>query len=269
MRQDRRAGGSQREASRNASQHPKWRQQSNSTEGAAVSPVVTLADVDGASPGAWGAPGSLPGPGQGRGCPACLRYSGHCLHTTYGWLQGKKRQTWSVQEWRDSRSCGCGWWRPCPSPDESRPRPPGPLAPPHASALHHLLPRSVCRGKDRASPPGTPSALPPQQQLRALLSVTSRLPSPVLSRALTLFSYAGVLRHLLPALTAARHLLGLCTQSPHGAGCTLTGSMLGELRTMSRGALSLPSALSTCHPGHRRSVCTSFPLLESEHSEHS
>lgn len=56
-----------------------------------VSPVVTLVDVDGASPGACAAPGSLPGPGQGRGWPACLRYSGHCLHTMYGWLQGSTR----------------------------------------------------------------------------------------------------------------------------------------------------------------------------------
>ena len=80
----------QRGASRSATRFPNGR---DSTEGVAVSPVVMLTDVDGASPGACGAPGSLPGPGQGRGRPACLRYSGHCLHTMYGWLQGKKTRS--------------------------------------------------------------------------------------------------------------------------------------------------------------------------------
>lgn len=66
---------------------PGWSQQDDSTEGG-ISPVVTLVDVEGASPGAGAAPGSLPGPGQGRARPACRRNSGHCLHTMYGWLQG-------------------------------------------------------------------------------------------------------------------------------------------------------------------------------------
>ena len=50
----------QRRASRSTSY---TRNGQDSKEGVAVSPAVTLADVDGASPGACGAPGSLPGPG--------------------------------------------------------------------------------------------------------------------------------------------------------------------------------------------------------------
>jgi len=67
-----------------------------------VSPVVTLVDVDGASPGAGADPGSLPGPGQGRGCPACLRYSGHCLHTMYGWLTSEDSLSTSDSSSRSS-----------------------------------------------------------------------------------------------------------------------------------------------------------------------
>lgn len=67
-------------------------------EGAAVSPAVMLAGADGMSPGTCGAPCVLPGPEQERVCPACLRYSGHCLHTTYGWLQGKHTQIQSMEE---------------------------------------------------------------------------------------------------------------------------------------------------------------------------
>lgn len=55
----------------------------------AVSPVVMLAEVDGVSPEACGGPCSLPGPEHSRGGLICLRYSGHCLHTMHGWLQGE------------------------------------------------------------------------------------------------------------------------------------------------------------------------------------
>ena len=50
----------QRRASRSAT-HTQSGQ--DSKERVAISPAVTLADVDGASPGTCGAPGSLPGPG--------------------------------------------------------------------------------------------------------------------------------------------------------------------------------------------------------------
>lgn len=69
-------------------------------EGAAVLPAVTPAGADSVSPEACGAPCALPGPEQGRGCPACLRYSGHCLHTMYGWLQAKHTQTQNMEERR-------------------------------------------------------------------------------------------------------------------------------------------------------------------------
>lgn len=65
-------------------------EQNSKTEGRAVKVLPVLArEVDGASPGPCGTPGSLSGSVQGRGCPTCRWYSGHCLHTMYGWLQGK------------------------------------------------------------------------------------------------------------------------------------------------------------------------------------
>lgn len=57
----------------------------------AISPAVTLADRDGASPGLAVPLARGRALGREGAAPACLRYSGHCLHTMDGWLQGKHR----------------------------------------------------------------------------------------------------------------------------------------------------------------------------------
>lgn len=104
--------GEQRGLSSDAGRVPSGRTEPR-RRGHAVSPGVALADVEGVSPeaGGGGGPCSLPGPEQSRGGPACRRYSGHCLHTMYGWLQGEHTglNSGSKTAARRGLGCGMGW----------------------------------------------------------------------------------------------------------------------------------------------------------------